>query len=337
MVMIARELPEDRPVSQAWAKSAFTVSSLNFEMKQTRRPINDHSANFGHPNFSPSYSTEFDNKSPYPKAWSGQLSCLVSISFSSSAIAAASVLLIFLEIKISRMSLNPGPFTIKEHELITVDPLPKTLLALFYRHLSTIDHGFGGCDFCLHNLIGFSTGGITQRFLVSPPHDLACDSRLCFHKRILVTFLLVTYLCKFFGNHIPCADKTAVWECLVTFDWAQFAYALGRSYLTVVLSLVVQIHWVATSHAFLTLIKIRAMVNVIVGFVFYFLRYLVFSMHATTFVTRIMTSESTFNATAYKEYSPIFIPTAFVMFYVSKFGIKQNGHSGHKQTFILAL
>lgn len=100
---------------------------------------------------------------------------------------------------------------------------------------------------------------------------------------------------------------------VITFDWAQIAYN-GSPLAT---------PWWATA-------------NVIIGFVIFYwivtpilyFKNTWFSLYMpissrTSFdntqntynVTRILTSEGTFNATAYKEYSPIFIPTTFVMSY----------------------
>ncbi|KAG2356062.1 OPT oligopeptide transporter protein-domain-containing protein [Suillus spraguei] len=228
--------------------------------------------------------------------------------------------------KVFGISLNPGPFTIKEHVLIT--------LSVVFGDVNTTN--------------GFLHRGITRRFLVSPPSmiwpatlvscalfntlhseqyagigQLGGLSRERFFVYVFTSAFLwfmalswfswVTWIWPDDPEHLVVSQLFGYGMSVITFDWAQIAYN-GSPLAT---------PWWATA-------------NVIIGFVIFYwivtpilyFKNTWFSLYMpissrTSFdntqntynVTRILTSEGTFNATAYKEYSPIFIPTTFVMSY----------------------
>lgn len=134
---------------------------------QTRDSMDD-SADFDDPNLDPSQGPEFDDESPYPEvrsavantddpsihvttlrtwvlglAWAiimPGVNQFFSLRYPSVPITGIVAQLLSFPIgrfcaayiprkKIFGISLNPGPFTIKEHVLITVSPLFTTLLA----------------------------------------------------------------------------------------------------------------------------------------------------------------------------------------------------------------
>lgn len=266
--------------------------------------------------------------------------------------------------KVFGISLNPGPFTIKEHVLITIMASVGATSA-YATDIIAVQRVFYNQKFNFSyqwflvmstQLMGFSTGGITRRFLVSPPSMIwpatlvSCALFNTLHseqyagigqlgglsrERFFVYVFTSAFLWYFFPGYLFMALSwfswvTWIWPddpvvsqlfgyvhgmgmSVITFDWAQIAYN-GSPLAT---------PWWATA-------------NVIIGFVIFYwivtpilyFKNTWFSLYMpissrTSFdntqntynVTRILTSEGTFNATAYKEYSPIFIPTTFVMSY----------------------
>jgi hypothetical protein len=148
----------------------------------------NYSADFDDPNLDPSHATEFDDESPYPevrsavantddpsihattlRTWVLGLAWAIIMPgvnqfffFRYPSVPITGIVAQLLSFPIGRfcaaylprkkifgISLNPGPFTIKEHVLITVGDLFNDVLASFYHHLPIIDHGFSGRDICL--------------------------------------------------------------------------------------------------------------------------------------------------------------------------------------------
>ncbi|CAL1696779.1 unnamed protein product [Somion occarium] len=80
-------------------------------------------------------------------------------------------------IKIFGLPLNPGPFTIKEHVVVTImagvgaeSAYATDIVAVQRIHYNTVyNFGFQFMVVMSTQLIGFSIGGIAKRFLVSPP------------------------------------------------------------------------------------------------------------------------------------------------------------------------
>jgi OPT family small oligopeptide transporter len=371
-----------------------------------RSSIND-SADFDDPNLDPSRSTEFDDESPYPevrsavantddpsihvttlRTWVLGLTWAIIMPgvnqfffFRYPSVPITGIVAQLLSFPIGRfcaaylprkkilgISLNPGPFTIKEHVLITIMASVGATSA-YATDIIAVQRVFYNQKFSFSyqwflvmstQLIGFSTGGITRRFLVSPPSMIwpatlvSCALFNTLHseqyagigrlgglsrERFFVYVFTGAFLWYFFPGYLFQALSWFSWVTwirpddavisqlfgyvhgmgmsVITFDWAQIAYN-GSPLAT---------PWWATA-------------NVIVGFVvFYWIvtpilyfkntwysLYMPISSRTsydntqhTYNVTRILTSESTFNATAYEEYSPIFIPTAFVMSYALSF------------------
>lgn len=375
---------------------------LSASVFTTRDSIDD-SAAFDDPNLDPSHGPEFDDESPYPEvrsavantddpsihvttlrtwvlglAWAiimPGVNQFFSLRYPSVPITGIVAQLLSFPIgrfcaayiprkKILGISLNPGPFTIKEHVLITImasvgasSAYATDIIAVqrvFYNQ--KFDFGYQWFLVMSSQLIGFSTGGITRRFLVSPPSMIwpvtlvSCALFNTLHSeqyagigrlgglsrgRFFVYVFTGAFLWYFIPGYLFLSLSwfswvTWIWPhdpvvsqlfgyvhgmgmSVITFDWAQIAYNGSP----------LAMPWWATA-------------NVIVGFVIFYwivtpilyFKNIWYSLYMpissrTSFdntqntynVTRILTSDSTFNATAYKEYSPIFIPTAFVMSY----------------------
>ncbi|KAH7107250.1 OPT oligopeptide transporter [Auriculariales sp. MPI-PUGE-AT-0066] len=266
-------------------------------------------------------------------------------------------------VKIFGVNLNPGPFTIKEHVLITIMANIGAFTAyatdivavqrVFYNQ--TWSFGYQWMLVMSTQLIGFSFGGILRRFLVDPasmiwPANLvSCALFNTLHstqykgaggrgmsreKFFLIAFAAsaiwyfvpgylftalsyFSWVCWIAPNNVPVNQMfgymSGMGMSLITFDWAQIAY-IG--------SPLVSPWW--------------AEANIGVGFVFFFwiltpilyytnvwnAAYLpilssdVFDNTGAYYdVYRILTPDMTFNETAYKEYSPLFMSTTFALSY----------------------
>ncbi|KAG2135112.1 OPT oligopeptide transporter protein-domain-containing protein [Suillus clintonianus] len=379
----------DDHVQPLSSTSAFT-SSIN-------------SADFDDPNLDPSHGPEFDDESPYPEvrsavantddpsihvttlrtwvlglAWaivmpgvnqffffrypSVPITGIVAqlLSFPIGRLCAAYL----PRIKILGISLNPGPFTIKEHVLITImasvgaSSAYATDIVAVQRVFYDQKFSFGYQWFLVMStqLIGFSTGGITRRFLVSPPSMIwpvtlvSCALFNTLHseqyagigqlgglsrERFFIYVFTSAFVWYFFPGYLFQALSwfswvTWIWPddpvvsqlfgyvhgmgmSVITFDWAQIAYNGSP----------LAMPWWATANVIVGFVVFYWIVTPILYFTnTWYSLYMPISSRTsfdnrqkTYNVTRILTSESTFNETAYKEYSPIFIPTAFLMSY----------------------
>ncbi|KAG1865655.1 OPT oligopeptide transporter protein-domain-containing protein [Suillus tomentosus] len=392
---------DDHHDVQRSARSSFNLE-MKYPTAQVRDSLDD-SADFDDPNLDPSHGPEFDDESPYPEvrsavantddpsihvttlrtwvlglAWAiimPGVNQFFSLRYPSVPITGIVAQLLSFPIgrfcaayiprkTIFGISLNPGPFTIKEHVLITImasvgasSAYATEIIAVqrvFYNQ--KFDFGYQWFLVMSSQLIGFSTGGITRRFLVSPPSMIwpvtlvSCALFNTLHSEQYAgigrlgglsrgRFFIYVFTSAFLWYFIPgylflslswFSWVTWIWPhdpvvsqlfgyvhgmgmSVITFDWAQIAYNGSP----------LAMPWWATA-------------NVIVGFVlFYWIATPILYFKNTWYslympissrtsfdntqhaynVTRILTSEDTFNATAYKEYSPIFIPAAFVMSY----------------------
>ncbi|KAG6331009.1 hypothetical protein ID866_8080 [Astraeus odoratus] len=260
--------------------------------------------------------------------------------------------------------LNPGPFSIKEHVLVTVMASVGGYSA-YATDIVAVQRVYYGQTYNFiyqwmlvmsTQMIGFSIGGILRRFLVNPPSmiwpmDLvSCALFNTLHVQTYAGigthggmsrehFFLYAWIASivwyFFPGYIFSALSYFSWVCwiapnniivnqlfgyvsglgmsLITFDWAQITY-IGSPLAT---------PWWANA-------------NVTVGFVFFFWlvvpciyytntwysKYLPMSTRisydntgAPYNVTRIINSDTSFNITAYEEYSPLFLSTTFALSY----------------------
>ncbi|EGN96301.1 hypothetical protein SERLA73DRAFT_112539 [Serpula lacrymans var. lacrymans S7.3] len=266
--------------------------------------------------------------------------------------------------KIFGVELNPGPFTIKEHVIITimgtvgVNSAYATDIVAVQRvyYSQRLTFGYQWMLVMSTQLIGFSIGGVARRFLVSPPSMIwptnlvTCSLFNTLHSQYYAgigsrggmnreRFFFYAFLGSFCWHFFPAYIFTALsmfsWVTWIvpdntvinqlfgyesglgmsvfTFDWSQIAF-IGSPLAT---------PWWAEA-------------NVLAGFVFFFWflapilqysniwysDYLPMSSRtsydntgASYNVSRILSSDSTFDKEAYRQYSPLFLSTTFALNY----------------------
>ncbi|KAG8904843.1 hypothetical protein FRC01_008582 [Tulasnella sp. 417] len=227
-------------------------------------------------------------------------------------------------------SLNPGPFNIKEHALISI--MSEAAMAPAYGMLMMIatekDYGFSlGTGFSFLFLLsteitGFSLAVIARKILVYPAsmiwptvlvqsallNTLHAEEEKSSGKLSRPNNVVVNQL---FGT------VTGLGMGLVTFDWTQIGYIASP----------LVVPWWAS-------------VNIFMGFVFFYwvlgpiLYYLdvwkIGHLPITGFfaydrfglpydVTRVLTPDMQLNVTAYQDYSPVYLPISFVIAYSLSF------------------
>ncbi|EJD46182.1 oligopeptide transporter [Auricularia subglabra TFB-10046 SS5] len=268
------------------------------------------------------------------------------------------------KVAICGIPLNPGPFTIKEHVLITVmsgvglsSAYATDMIAVqrvFYDQRWSMSYQW--MIVMSTQLIGFSLCGILRRFLVHPPsmiwpanlvycalfNTLHSQSYAGFGRRGGISrerFFIYAFagsaLWYFFPGYLFTALSTFSWVCwiapknvkvnqmfgymsglgmsVVSFDWAQIAY-IG--------SPLASPWWAEANVAagFLCFFWILAPIlyysNAWYGAYLPVLSRGTFDNTGTPYdVSRVLTSDKTFNETAYSEYSPLFLSTSFALSY----------------------
>ncbi|KXN83350.1 Sexual differentiation process protein isp4 [Leucoagaricus sp. SymC.cos] len=264
------------------------------------------------------------------------------------------------------LRLNPGPFTVKEHVLVTImatvgwqSAYATDIIAVQRVYYNQI-YNFSYQWFLVMStqLIGFSIGGVAKRFLVSPPSMIwplnlvNCALFNTLHsqqyagigtrggisrERFFIYGFIASFAWYFFPGYIFQALSYFSWVTwirpdnptiaqlfglltpalqgmsVITFDWSQIAY-IGSPLAT---------PWWAEA-------------NIFAGFVFFFWilcpilhftntwygEYMPISSRTSYDntgneynVTRILTPEATFDAEAYRNYSPLFLSTTFAITY----------------------
>ncbi|PBK84840.1 small oligopeptide transporter [Armillaria gallica] len=265
--------------------------------------------------------------------------------------------------KVFGISLNPSPFTVKEHVLITImasvgaASAYATDIIAVQRVYYNQQYNFSYQWFMVMStqLIGYAIGGVARRFLVAPPSMIwpsnlvNCALFNTLHsqqyagignrggisrERFFIYAFLASFAWYFFPGYLFQALSYFSWitwikpddvvlaqlfgyvhglgMSVVTFDWGQIAY-IGSPLAT---------PWWAEA-------------NIFTGFVFFFwsspmpkftdtwhAKYMPISSRSSYDnqmreynVTRILRQDSTFNADAYHNYSPLFISTTFAISY----------------------
>ncbi|KAF8907710.1 OPT oligopeptide transporter [Gymnopilus junonius] len=239
------------------------------------------------------------------------------------------------------VKINPGPFTVKEHVLITImatvgsgSAYATDIIAVQRVYYDQV-YNF---SFMSTQLIGYSIGGIARRFLVDPPSMIwpanlvNCALFNTLHsqqyagmgnrggisrERFFLFGFIGSFTWYFFPGYISIAGLFGyvhgMGMSIITFDWSQIAY-IGSPLAT---------PWWAEA-------------NIFAGFVFFFW-FLTPLLHYTnvwfgefmpissrtsydnTFntynVSRILTPDSTIDLEAYHNYSPLFLSTTFAISY----------------------
>ncbi|KAH7925661.1 small oligopeptide transporter [Leucogyrophana mollusca] len=361
------------------------------------------SSNFDDPNLDPSQAAEFDDESPYPEvrsavantddqsipvltlrtwviglAWaivmpgvnqffffrypSVPITGIVAqlLSFPLGRLWAAYL----PRIRILGVSLNPGPFTIKEHVLITImasvgaQSAYATDIVAVQRVYYNQKYSFSYQWFIMisSQLIGFSAGGIARRFLVSPPSMIwpatlvSCALFNTLHsqqyagighlggisrERFFGYVFTCSFLWYFFPGYLFQALSYFSWVTwiypedaviaqlfgyvhgmgmsVITFDWSQIAY-IGSPLAT---------PWWASANIFGGFVLFYWLITPILYFTnTWYSLYMPISSRLSYDnkqqsynVSRILTKEYTFDAQAYRDYSPVFLSTTFAMSY----------------------
>ncbi|KAI0296744.1 OPT oligopeptide transporter [Multifurca ochricompacta] len=238
------------------------------------------------------------------------------------------------------ISLNPGPFTIKEHVIITImagvgagSAYATDIIAVqkvFYNQHSNF--GYQWLLVMSTQLIGFSIGGICKRFL----ETAGTQGRGGITRERFFTYVFVGY---FFYNFLPSYLFTALssfsWVCwiapnnakvnqmfgvthgmamgLLTFDWGQITYNGSP----------LPVPWWAAANIGLTVVFFYWFLVPILYYtnVWYSAYLPLVSSHSfdnrgkSYNVSRIINKDATFNLKAYEAYSPLFLSVSFAISY----------------------
>ncbi|KAI0794846.1 OPT oligopeptide transporter protein-domain-containing protein [Abortiporus biennis] len=251
-------------------------------------------------------------------------------------------------IRIFGISLNPGPFTIKEHVLLTImagvgyQSAYATEVIAVQRVYYDQPYGFSYQWMLVMStqMIGFSVGGVARRLLVSPasmiwPNTLViCALYNTLHSQNYVgigqrrglsreRFFTYAFLAASIWYIVPgylfsaLRYRSGMGFSLLSFDWNQIAF-IGSPLATpwwaeanVVVGFFI-FYWILT--------PILYFKNVWYGSFMPISSLGTFDRHGEHRckpydVSRIIFSNATFNVDAYKEYSPLFLSTAFAVSY----------------------
>ncbi|KAA1468341.1 small oligopeptide transporter [Dentipellis sp. KUC8613] len=245
-------------------------------------------------------------------------------------------------------SLNPGPFTVKEHVLVTTDII--AVQRVYYDQKYNFIYQW--MVVMSTQLIGFSIGGIAKRFLVSPPSMIwpanlvNCALFNTLHSQNYAgigsrggvsreRFFLYAFLCTFFWYFFPGyifqalsffswvtwirPQNTTISQLfgyvhglgmsVVTFDWSQIAY-IGSPLAT---------PWWAEANIFAGFVIFFWIVTPALYFTnTWFSEFMPISSRTSYDntmqsynVTRILNADSTLNEEEYHKYSPLFLSLSF--------------------------
>ncbi|KAF9071482.1 OPT oligopeptide transporter protein-domain-containing protein, partial [Rhodocollybia butyracea] len=244
--------------------------------------------------------------------------------------------------------LNPGPFTIKEHVLITVSGATVGQASAYGTDIIAVQRVFYDQRYSFTyqwflimstQLIGFSIGGISRHILVEPPSMIwpsnlvTCALFNTLHSEHYAgignrggmsreNYFWIAFTCSFVWYFFP----GYLFQALSYFSWVTwiwpdspsvaqlFGYVngLGFSVLTFDWS---QIAFIGSPLA----TPWWAQANVIAGFVFFVCAILSRTAYNSAMgrynVTRILGPDNTFNATMYADYGPLYLSTGFAMSY----------------------
>ncbi|KAF9045786.1 OPT oligopeptide transporter [Hymenopellis radicata] len=255
--------------------------------------------------------------------------------------------------KIFGISLNPGPFTIKEHVLITImasvgsTSAYATDIVAVQRVYYNQNYNFGYQWMVVMStqLIGFSIGGIARRFLVQPPSMIwpanlvtcalfntlhaqtyaGVGNRGGISRERFFAFAFAGSFCWYFlPGYLFQALSYFSWVCWIAPDNVPVNQMFGY------------VHGMGMSLITFDWAQIAYIGEHFVGFVFFFWvltpalyysnawdsMYMPISSRgsytntgATYDVSRIVNPDATFNEEAYKAYSPLFLSTTFAISY----------------------
>ncbi|THH00783.1 hypothetical protein EW026_g1809 [Hermanssonia centrifuga] len=221
------------------------------------------------------------------------------------------------QIKVFGVSLNPGPFSVKEHVLITImasvgsgSAYATDIIAVqrvYYNQ--TYNFGYQWLVVMSTQLIGFSIGGIARRFLVQPPSMIwpanlvTCALFNTLHSQQYAgignrggisreRFFLYAFTGSF------CCQIAYIGSPLATPWWAEANIAAGMVFFFWIIApaLYYTNTWFA---AYLPISSTHSFDNT----------------GASYDVTRIIDGSTSFDLEKYKAYSPLFLSTTFALSY----------------------
>ncbi|KAF9221234.1 small oligopeptide transporter [Gyrodon lividus] len=335
------------------------------------------SSEFDDPNLDPNQSAEFDDDSPYPevrsavantddptipvttlRTWVIGLAWAVVMPgvnqfffFRYPAVAITGIVAQLLSFPLGRLwathvprkrilgvSLNPGPFSIKEHALITImasvgaQTAYATDIIAVQRVYYNQRYNFSYQWFLVMStqLIGFSAGGVVRRFLVSPPSMIwpstlvSCALFNTLHsqqyagtgrlggvsrERFFAYAFTGSFLWYFFPGYLFQALSYFSW---VTWIWPDDAgESCGMSVIT--------FDWSQIACVTFPIGARWAAANILFGFVVFYCeiqsREVYDNMMQPYNVSRILSPQVTLNMEAYESYSPLFMSACFAVSY----------------------
>ncbi|KAI6095502.1 OPT oligopeptide transporter protein-domain-containing protein [Pisolithus croceorrhizus] len=234
--------------------------------------------------------------------------------------------------RIFGVSLNPGPFSMKEHVLITMIASvgAQTNIIVVQRVYYNQIYSFSYQWFLVLStqLIGFSAGGIARRFLVSPPSMIwppsliTCALFNALHSQLYAgvgqlgglsreRFFLYAFLCAFVWYFFP----GYIFQALSYFSWVTwiwpdnaavaqlFGRVLSRFSIACPMSLVISSN---TWDSLYMPIQSRQVYD---------------NMAQPYNVTRVLTDDVVSDEATYNAYSPLFMTTCFAVSYDLSFAI----------------
>ncbi|THH31568.1 hypothetical protein EUX98_g2630 [Antrodiella citrinella] len=246
--------------------------------------------------------------------------------------------------------LNPGPFTIKEHVVVTImanvgaeSAYATDIVAvqrLYYNR--TYNFGYQWMVIMSTQLIGFSIGGIAKRFLVSPPSMIYTgigNHGGVSRERFFFCAFIGTTIYYFLPGYLFTALSIFSWVCwikpndivlnqlfgyqsglgmsLLTFDWSQIAY-IGSPLATpwwaegnVAVGFVL-FYWILTPILYYTNVWFSQFMPILSRSAFD-------NTGQPYNVSRVLTEDYTFDREAYNSYSPVFLSTTFAVSYALSF------------------
>ncbi|KAF8139359.1 OPT oligopeptide transporter [Mycena galopus ATCC 62051] len=244
--------------------------------------------------------------------------------------------------KVFGVSLNPGPFTVKEHVLITVCTI--AVQRVYYNQTYNFS-----CKFVVMStqIIGFSIGGVARRFLVAPPSMIwptnlvNCALFNTLHSQYYAgigtrgglsreRFFLYAFLCSFSWYFFP----GYLFQALSYFSWVTwirpnnttiaqlfgYVHGMGMSVITFDWNQITCAPRWAEANIFGGIT--RFLVPVLYFTNTWFGRFMPISSRTSYDnqmneynVSRILTADNTVDLEAYHSYSPLFISTTFAVSY----------------------
>ncbi|KAH9917728.1 OPT oligopeptide transporter [Fomitopsis serialis] len=235
-------------------------------------------------------------------------------------------------VKFFGMSLNPGPFTVKEHVLITImatvgysSAYATDIIAVQRVYYDQVyNFSYQWMVVMSTQLIGFSIGGICRRYLVQPPSMIWPTN--------LVTCALFNTLHS--QQYVGMGNRAGISrERFFAYAFtASFCWYFFPGYIFQALSYFSWVCWIVPDNVVVNQlfgerrIRLRVFFWFVTPILYYtntwYAKYMPMSSRTSYDnlgqaynISRIITSTGTFNQTGYEHYSPLFLSTTFAISY----------------------